>query len=166
MLQGADPFIRVWTIFSHMIWSSIVGIGLAYVATKDFDRSSFSVGLGGFFGRALSTGFLLFLVTSMLFHGLHNAAGTFIYGDVALLVVIVIDLIALFVLLWYRAHLPEDLKGADVTSVALGRFALKPASSGPAPAAAPAKGTRFCPYCGAPVSQNAGFCSGCGRKLR
>ncbi len=171
VLQGADPFIRVWTIFSHMIWSSIVGIGLAYVATKDFDRSSFSIGLGGFFGRALSAGFLVFLVTSMLFHGLHNAAGTFIWGDASLVVVIIMDLIALFVLFRYRATLPENLKGVDVVSVALGKFAMRPTPSGPAPSessppAAPVKGSKFCPYCGVSVSQSAGFCNSCGRKLR
>lgn len=167
VLQGADPFVRVWTIFSHMIWSGIVGMGLAYVATKKFDRSSFSLALGGFFGRALSAGFLVFLATSMIFHGLHNAAATFIAGDVALLVVIIIDLLALFVLFWFRAALPEDLSKIDPVPIVMGKFALPKATQAPEHhPSPPTKGARFCPHCGGAVSKNAVFCSSCGHKLR
>lgn len=163
ILRGADPAIRVWTIFAHMFWSGIVGIGVAIVASRAFDRSSFSTALGGFLGRALSMIFLPFLILGMFLHGTRNAAAVFIGGGAGIAVVVLVDLIALFCLYWLHIRLPEDVGTIDTSHISRA-FLWRPAEGAPAPEVKP--GARFCSYCGTSISPRALYCSSCGRKLR
>lgn len=165
VIQGADVFMRVWTIFGHMVLSGIVGIGVAVIAVRSFDRSSLKTATSGFFSNALRIEFLSFLILAMVLHGLSNASLAFISGDAGTVVMILIDLIALFCLYRLNKVLPEDpsmIQGNVVTEAFFGRTALaKRTDVAPAPA-----GARFCPYCGARVSPGAAFCSSCGKKLK
>lgn len=160
VLQGANVFVRIMIIFFHMIWSGIVGIGIAFVASREFDRSSIKVALEGFISNALTMGFLIFLVTGMIFHGMSNAAASYVAGDLAIAVVILIGLIAFIALYWFHRNMPDDLKPLRSNDI-LG-YAIR----GRPPAPVAVAGARFCPDCGARVSPTASFCTSCGRKLR
>jgi len=118
------------------------------------------VALGGFISNALTVGFFFFLILGMVWHGLSNAAASFIAGDAAIAVVILVGLLALFTLYWLYRVIPEDLK--PVQSGEIIGYAIRGRPSAPAVPV----GARFCSNCGARVSPRATFCSNCGSKLR
>ena len=181
-LKGLSEYYRDDKIYQSAIWGVIYGIiGIialsagvfGSVLSSMFSSIAAGPGLGALFGLfafllVLVIAFIFFLLMAMKFRRCFNViadrsgeqlfrtAGTLLFVG-AILTIILVGIILLFI-----AWIIATIAFFSLRSTPQPSGYASPLTTTQAPTA---QATRYCPNCGAPVDQNAVFCSHCGRQL-